>query len=218
MYDVADIIKDGSVLTIISTTLTLFLALFTSIISRKHTIRQEKLSKETLEFFNGLEEETTSNISQKTKVDLENNLNVTSKKFDDRIEGLIQNHHEQAITQSVIQFWFSLIASVVGFVFIIVIVAVSEELQWYEYIVKTLPGVIIEAVSVLFFSQSKETRERASDFLNRLREDRQYAKSINLVETISDEKLRSLIKAEIALHLCGIKDINVITKDLDNGN
>ena len=71
---------------------------------------------------------------------------------------------------------------------------------------------MIEIVSVLFFSQSREKRERSSDFLNRLREDRQCEKGIMLVETITDEKLKSTIKAEIALQLCGIKDASVLEK------
>lgn len=142
--------------------------------------------------------------------------NGTEKKFDEKIEELIQDHHKQAIMQSTVQFWFSLFASVVGFIFIITIIVVSKDLQWYEYIAKIFPGIVIEAVSVLFFSQSKETRERASDFLNKLREDRQFTKSIGIVDTITDEKLKSLIKAEIALRLCGVQDIDVITNEIKN--
>lgn len=132
--------------------------------------------------------------------------------FDNKIEELIQSHHEEAINQSKIQFWFSLVASVIGFALIIVIIFVYKDLAWYEYIIKMLPGAIIEAVSVLFFSQSKQTRERASDFLNRLRQDRQYTKSIALANTIEDNKLRSFLKAEIALNLCEIKDSDFLLK------
>lgn len=143
------------------------------------------------------------------------------RNYDDKLEKLIQSHHEQALQQSLIQFWFSLGAAVAGFVFIICTVFFSKSTEWYEYIVKALPGGIIEIVSVLFFSQSRETRERASDFLNRLREDRQYEKSIAIAETIQDEKLKSLLKAEIAMHLCGIDNIDIISKqygELQNSN
>lgn len=143
------------------------------------------------------------------------------RNYDDKLEKLIQSHHEQALEQSRIQFWFSLGAAVVGFVFIICTVFFSKSAEWYEYIVKALPGGIIEIVSVLFFSQSRETRERASDFLNRLREDRQYEKSIAIADTIQDEKLKSLLKAEIAMRLCGIDNIDIISKqygELQNGN
>lgn len=176
---------------------------------KKSFKKHERTSKETIAI---LVDMKNDNLKDKTT----ERIDKTGKSFDDKIEELIQNHHEQAIQQSIIQFWFSLIASIIGFVFIIIIVVISENLQWYEYVLKTLPGVIIEAVSVLFFSQSKETRERASDFLNRLREDRQFTKSIEIIDTIEDEKLKSLVKAEIALHLCGIKNIDVITKELED--
>ena len=138
---------------------------------------------------------------------------IVNNKSNEKIDQLIQNHHSQALSQSKIQFWFSLIAAVVGFIFIIIMVCVASTNVWYEYIVRILPGAIIEAVSVLFFSQSRETRERASDFLNRLREDKQYEKGIAIAESISDEKLKSTLKAEIALRLCGITDINIFENE-----
>lgn len=203
---------------IVATVITFSITIVTGNMSRKINRTSEKLSKDKIDFFNILESKTFSSINDKIN---EYRINIDdgeTKKFDDKIEELIQNHHEQAIRQSVIQFWFSLIASVVGFVFIIVIVILSDDLEWYEYIIKILPGAIIESVSVLFFSQSKETRERASDFLNRLREDRQFTKSIAIIDTLSDEKLKSLVKAEIALHLCGINDIDVITEKIKKNN
>lgn len=136
-------------------------------------------------------------------------IQANEKKLDE----LIHNHHSQALSQSKIQFWFSLIAAVIGFIFIIVTVCLASTNIWYEYVVSVLPGAIIEGVSILFFSQSRETRERSSDFLNRLREDRQYEKGIAIAESISDEQLKSILKAEIALRLCGINDINIFEKE-----
>ena len=145
-----------------------------------------------------------------------NNKIKKNADFDAKIEELIKNHHEQAIRQSVIQFWFSLIASIVGFIFIIAIIILSDNIEWYEYIVKLIPGIIIEAVSALFFSQAKATREQASDFLNKLREDRQYAKSIDIINSINDEKLKSMVKAEIALNLCKINNSDKIIDIIKN--
>ena len=122
------------------------------------------------------------------------------------VEDLIRSHHEQALTQATIQFWTSLVASIIGFVFIIVMIFISNYSQWYEYILKVLPGIIIEAVSYLFFKQSSETRNRASDFLNRLRNDEQISKSIVIADSIDDSALKSQIKAKIALHICGISE------------
>lgn len=122
------------------------------------------------------------------------------------IEDLIRTHHEQALTQAAIQFWTSLVASILGFVFIIIMIFLANGSQWYEYVLKVLPGVIIETVSYLFFKQSSETRSRATEFLNKLRSDDQISKSIVIADSIDDTKLKSIIKAKIALHICGIKD------------
>lgn len=137
-------------------------------------------------------------------------------KYDSKLDELIKIYHEQALTQAKIQFWFSLIAAIIGFVVIICIFLFTQSTVWYEHIIRILPGGIIEAVSVLFFTQSRETRERGSDFLNRLRADRQYEKSISIVETITDETLRNKLKGEIALHLCDIKNFDLNPTVLKN--
>ena len=124
--------------------------------------------------------------------------------YDETIEALITNHHEQALREANTQFWFSLIAACVGFVFIALTFFTSKDAEWINKLVTTIPGVIIEAVSALFFSQSKETRERSSDFLNRLREDRKFEKGVEIANTIQDESLKSKMLASIALSLCSI--------------
>lgn len=136
------------------------------------------------------------------------NLKNDDKNSKDKaIEELIRSHHEQALSQASIQFWSSLVASIVGFLFIIFMIVFANNAHWYEYVLKVLPGTIIEAVSYLFFKQSSETRNRASDFLNRLRNDEQISKSIVIADSINNEELKSLIKAKIALHICGINEV-----------
>lgn len=133
--------------------------------------------------------------------------NAEENTKDNVIEELIRGHHEQALSQASIQFWSSLAASIIGFVFIMLMILFANNSQWYEYILNVLPGVIIEVVSYLFFKQSSETRNRASDFLNRLRNDEQISKSIAIADSIGNDELKSLIKAKIALHICGINEL-----------
>lgn len=226
---------------ILLTLLGLISSIVTYIISKKIHKNQETFSEQTIDMLNNANKELqqerqriinefnsnyhSSNFTKENVDDIKDiifNLydkedTIISKSFFDKnVERLIQSYHEQALYQSRIQFWLSLIASVVGFISVIIILFFSNDLQWYEYIIRTLPGIIIEAVSILFFSQSKEIRERASDFLNRLQEDRHFNRSMEIVDTISDENLKSLIKAEIALHLCGITDIDLITNEIKN--
>lgn len=136
------------------------------------------------------------------------NLKNDDKNSKDKaIEELISSHHEQALSQASTQFWSSLVASIIGFLFIILMIVFANNSHWYEYVLKVLPGAIIETVSYLFFKQSSETRNRASDFLNRLRNDEQISKSIVIADSINNEELKSLIKAKIALHICGINEV-----------
>lgn len=151
-------------------------------------------------------------------------LSYTKLKNDDKntkdkaIEELIRSHHEQALSQASIQFWTSLIASIVGFLFIIFMMIFANNEQWYEYVLKVLPGAIIETVSYLFYKQASETRNRASDFLNRLRNDEQISRSIVIADSINNEELKSLIKAKVALHICGINDTQEINNFFGNND
>ena len=206
------------VATLISTLVAVYSVLIKSI-TKKNSMRSEKIlfeMKRANDATNHKLQDIIINnggiLQQEEKVHFSSILQERNGD-DEKLDNLIHNHHSQALSQSKIQFWFSLIAAVVGFIFIIIMVCLASTNVWYEYIVRILPGVIIEAVSVLFFSQSRETRERASDFLNRLREDKQYEKGIAIAESISDEKLKSILKAEIALRLCGITDINIFENE-----
>mgnify|MGYP006924617939 CR=1 FL=1 len=127
-----------------------------------------------------------------------------SEQLDAKIVELMQEHHEFMMHQSMVQFQIGVIAAIIGVIFIIAIVAVSDSWLLHEYIVNMLPVVIVEVVSVYLFSKSKEMREHASEFLDRLREHSQFARSIAIVDTIEGSKLKNLVKAEMALHLCGI--------------
>lgn len=131
----------------------------------------------------------------------------------DAKEELIKDECERAILESKIHFWLSLITSCFGFIFVITIILVYN-IQWYEYMIKIFSGITIEAVSVLFFTQAKSAREKASESLNRLREDRQYEKSIFIADSIEDEKIKALVKAEIALSMCGAKNADLIVEKI----
>lgn len=122
------------------------------------------------------------------------------------IYNLLELHHRQALQQSEIQFWFSIFAAVVGFVFIIFMRIHDPSDAWYENLVKILPAAVTEAVSVLFIKQAEGTRERAVGFFKELSYEKQVARSIELAESIEDVQIKSDIKAKIALYLVGISD------------
>ncbi len=120
-------------------------------------------------------------------------------------EELMSSYHNQALNQSSIQFWFSIMASVGGFVLIAYMLLSVENVSEIEYVTRALPGVMIELVAGLFFKQATDTRKRATDYFDKLRADKQVAKGIIIANSIEDKLLKSIAKTQIALNLSGIE-------------
>ncbi len=72
-----------------------------------------------------------------------------------------------------------------------------------------LPGAVIDAISVLFFNQAHETRDRAADFFKELTYDKQVAKSVAIADAIEDKAVKATVQARIALHIAGLKDEDI---------
>lgn len=152
------------------------------------------------------------------KYNINKNMNSNENPVNEKIENpiieenylhrLLESYHDQALQQASIQFWFSIIASVLGFVFIFVMIIFEENKTWYEYILKTLPGAIVEMISVLFINQAKETRERATNLFEELNYDNKIEKSADIADTIDNADIKSNVKAKIALHIIGMNDKN----------
>jgi len=120
------------------------------------------------------------------------------------VEQLINSYHEQALTQARVQFWFSIVAATVGFVWILYTSANIQADQLLT-VFKPIAGLIMDAVAFLFFNQAAETRERATDLYDRLRRDKRKEDSSVLVASIEDVQLRSAVKAQLALHMAGLE-------------
>jgi hypothetical protein len=118
-------------------------------------------------------------------------------------EKLITSYHDQALFQAKMQFWFSVVAATVGFVFIIYKV-VAAQANDAQIVLDVLPGAIIDAVAALYFTQAQETRRRATELYDRLREDNKQDGALDLADSIRDESVCSAVKARLALHLAGI--------------
>lgn len=120
------------------------------------------------------------------------------------VQDLVNSYHRQALDQARIQFWFSIVAAVVGFALIINGVLTSDD-KTLDLILRSLPGVTVDAVAALFFKQAAETRERATALYDRLRTDNQQSQAITVVNSIEDSRVRSVVKAQLALHMAGIQ-------------
>jgi hypothetical protein len=123
--------------------------------------------------------------------------------FSQAVENLISDYHTQALSQAKVQFWFSLIVAVVGFVWILV-TGIQIRVDQLSTLSKVSPGIVMDAIAFLFFKQATATRQRATELFDRLRTDKQAQESLKLVESIDDLKIRSIVKAQIALHMSGL--------------
>jgi hypothetical protein len=133
-----------------------------------------------------------------------------NKPIETAIESLVNNYHSQALSQATVQFYFSVAAATVGFGLIVYtgLNAVSTENP--RKLLNTIPGMAISGVSVLFLKQAEETRRRATDLYDRLRSDERQAQAIALTNDIENLQFRSLVKAQLVLHLA-----DVDTKSID---
>jgi hypothetical protein len=136
---------------------------------------------------------------------------------------LIENYHTQALSQAAAQFWFSLSAATIGFLLIIYIGFFNSlRRQPQITLLNTLPGIAIEAVAALFFKQAEETRKRATELYDRLRSDDKQTQAINLIESIENQELRDLVKAQWALQIVGLEsnpvDLNPYSSQLPFSN
>ncbi len=133
-------------------------------------------------------------------------LIINNQKSDDTelVQDLVTGYHQQALSQAKVQFWFSVVAATAGFVFIIYS-ASDVTLDNLASTLKILPGVIIDAVALLFFRQAEQTRERATALYDRLRTDNQMRNAKAIVESIEDVQIKSAVKAQMALHMAGLK-------------
>jgi hypothetical protein len=123
---------------------------------------------------------------------------------------LIQNYHTQALSQAATQFWFSLTAASIGFIVILYTAFGSlRGRQVYITLLNTLPGVAIEAVAALFFKQAEDTRKRATELYDRLRVDDKQTQALALIESIQNQELKDLVKAQWALLIVGLEPHSV---------
>lgn len=142
------------------------------------------------------------NIKKGTNIALANNekkLNLYAK----------QTYHIQGLDQSRWGFWLSVAGSIIGFIVIIVsIVLLFMNIQTGS-IVTMISGIIIEAISGLFFWISDKATERVIDSFDKLRLDSNIVNSLELAKTIENTKVKDALKVKLSLYLVGINEENI---------
>lgn len=119
---------------------------------------------------------------------------------------LIDNYYSQALNQSKVSFWFSLAGASIGFFVIILSIFLYQDDRNGVALFSLISGVVIEGVSVLFFTQTNRDQKRRSEFFENLRKDKLYKESVALCNSVSDIKSRDALKIQIALNFAGVSD------------
>lgn len=146
-------------------------------------------------------------------------------KQETNVEGPVIGYYEQALSQARAQFWFSVVAATVGFVWILYscvwilyfcldnqtdkLSTISKITPDAVIVALIMPGAVIVSVAYMLFRQASETRELATELCDRLRDDRLMTESASLISSIVDVRLRDIAKAHLALHMSGLNPAEI---------
>lgn len=67
-------------------------------------------------------------------------------------------------------------------------------------------GVVIEAVSALFYTLSNNANEKISEFFEELTKDSNVKEALKLSDDIDNTEIKDQLKVKLALHLVGINE------------
>src|SRR6267142_5240533 len=122
---------------------------------------------------------------------------------------LLQDYHSQGLAQSRISFWFSLIFASLGFFVIIGSLLTLDKSEKFteqgRSFASFVAGLVIEAVSALFFVQSNRARALMTEFFDKLRADRKLEESLRLAGEIPEATLQSRAKLLLSLNFGDVK-------------
>jgi hypothetical protein len=126
---------------------------------------------------------------------------------DDRRYALLRAYAQQGLNQTRFSFLASLAAAGLGFIVIItgVMLAIVQA-DPTGGITTVAAGTVIDAVSLLFFSQDRRHQRTMLEFFERLREDRKLDEALLLMRTAQHGELQARVHAAITLHFANVPD------------
>jgi hypothetical protein len=127
---------------------------------------------------------------------------------DDRRYALLRAYAQQSLNQTRLSFFASLSAAGLGFVVIIIGAMLSiVQTNPINGITAVIAGTIIDAVSLLFFSQDRRHQRTMFEFFERLREDRKLDEALLLMRTSQPGALQARVHAAMTLHFANVPDL-----------
>lgn len=119
----------------------------------------------------------------------------------------LAGYYNQALSRSNVSFWFSLVFASIGFVVIIIAFTTHQSGDLTGTIVKLACGIVIDAVSSLFFVQSTNAQRNMSEFFEKLRLDRLNAEARDMIGEIEDSVMRDQLRAQLILKYSGVENL-----------
>ncbi|AXI32643.1 hypothetical protein CIB87_28045 [Priestia megaterium] len=187
-----------------------------------------KSTQKTLENRINTYKDQLNNYPEDTKESSTNeNTNISSSPVKDKIELALYEHEEimgihqkQALMHSRVQFYTGIIISVLGFVLFVYILFLSlDSTNNIALGIKLTSSLIFEGIAVLFLKESHKLRESSKEYHDNLRENLRQQEAIRIANTIQNEEIRSIIQAQLSLHMVGIKSETIdITKIIESNN
>jgi MFS family permease len=116
----------------------------------------------------------------------------------------LAGYYSLTLGQARISFWFSLIFAAIGFLVIVGGAALYSEGGIIAASIKIVSGIVIDAVSALFFVQSRRAQDSMSAFFEKLRNDRQFAEARKICDELSDDIIKDHLKTILVIHYSGL--------------
>lgn len=138
--------------------------------------------------------------------------------FPNETEQMKKEYHKQRLWQSKMAFWLSFGGSIAGFLVIIVSVIYgmyTNNNQWPGVV----SGMVVEAVSALFYTLSNRANEKISEFFKELTVDSKIKNALELAREIEGEdNVKNQLFVKLSLYLSGIDEEKICRSTLESCN
>jgi hypothetical protein len=126
----------------------------------------------------------------------------------------LTNYYSQILGQSKVSFWFSLIFASLGFSIIVVAAFLYTDGSGTATAAQFIAGLIMDAISGLFFVQSRNAQKSMGDFFDKLRNDRLHMESRKLCDSVEDKPAQDALRVHLALHYSGAPNAETIARHI----
>lgn len=162
---------------------------------------------------------TVKNEDFTYEVSREGNFVLSDKgSIPNETEQMKKEYHKQRLWQSKMAFWLSFSGSIGGFAVIVgsVIYGMATNNNQWPGIVS---GVVVEAVSALFYTLSNKANEKISEFFKELTEDSKIKNALELAREMEEgNTVKNQLYVKLSLHLSGLDEEKICKNTLESCN